>query len=221
MEGHPGSLFYYPLAILVGFFPWSVFAGPTLLDTISKFRSRHPQSAVYLFLVCWVGMRSRGQGVVEECFVEACRGVPWIGGAWKVFSETAVGSSYLAYAGELNLAFGAGWVALALTMEPQWGVLAIAGEILEYFRSSFESLLFTAQSSSQYSCETARLHQEHPEIPGILRDALATASVVLEDVVGIIRVSTKDWEATREAFTFSVGVVGFFRVLFYAVSAST
>ena len=28
MEGHSGGLWYYPVAILVGFFPWSVFAVP-------------------------------------------------------------------------------------------------------------------------------------------------------------------------------------------------
>src|SRR5690606_15410206 len=30
MEGHRGSILYYPVALLVGFFPWSVLTAPML-----------------------------------------------------------------------------------------------------------------------------------------------------------------------------------------------
>src|SRR5262249_27299954 len=33
MEHHSGTIFFYPLTILVGFFPWSVFAVPLAIDT--------------------------------------------------------------------------------------------------------------------------------------------------------------------------------------------
>ncbi len=56
MEGHAGSLFYYPVAILAGFFPWSVFAGPVLLDLITRMRKSAQPDPAYIFLTCWVGV---------------------------------------------------------------------------------------------------------------------------------------------------------------------
>ena len=40
MEGHHGNIFYYPVAILVGFFPWSLFAAPLLIDLWLQLRRR-------------------------------------------------------------------------------------------------------------------------------------------------------------------------------------
>ncbi len=60
MEGHHGSLLFYPLALLVCCFPWSVLTVPTCLST-----SRHLQTASrermgerdgILFLCCWIGV---------------------------------------------------------------------------------------------------------------------------------------------------------------------
>ena len=56
MEGHRGSVFFYPLAILVGFFPWSVFAIPLAIDTALQIRRRDRFHAGYLFCVCWLGV---------------------------------------------------------------------------------------------------------------------------------------------------------------------
>src|SRR5882724_8048523 len=79
MEGHHGTVFYYPLAILVGFFPWSVFAVPLGIDTVLQLRRRdrhvvgtlrapstdngtrsvpatYGLHAGYLLAVCWVGV---------------------------------------------------------------------------------------------------------------------------------------------------------------------
>jgi 4-amino-4-deoxy-L-arabinose transferase-like glycosyltransferase len=69
MENHSGSIFFYPAAILVGFFPWSVFAAPLAIDTALQLRparnsttthhsplttgSFHPG---YLLAVCWIGV---------------------------------------------------------------------------------------------------------------------------------------------------------------------
>ena len=36
MEGHSGGIWFYPATILVGFFPWSVFAVPVLLNVIQS-----------------------------------------------------------------------------------------------------------------------------------------------------------------------------------------
>ena len=50
-EGHSGSIFYYPAVMLVGFFPWSVLAGPVIYS-IWKIRKR--VDPAMLFLLCWV-----------------------------------------------------------------------------------------------------------------------------------------------------------------------
>lgn len=55
MEGHSGSLLYYPVAILIGFFPWSVFAVPVLLETVRRWRADQAATG-HLFSVCWIAV---------------------------------------------------------------------------------------------------------------------------------------------------------------------
>ena len=54
MEGHRGAPWYYPLAMLVGFFPWSIFAIPLLLETIHRLRFCDKNTDGYLFATCWI-----------------------------------------------------------------------------------------------------------------------------------------------------------------------
>lgn len=54
MEGHDGGLWFYPLAVLAGFFPWSVFAVPVWLE--SSRESDPARRRAIAFLVCWVGV---------------------------------------------------------------------------------------------------------------------------------------------------------------------
>lgn len=56
MEGHHGSFFYYPLALLVGFFPWSVFAVPTLLEIRQRFRRGTESNAALVLFLSWVAV---------------------------------------------------------------------------------------------------------------------------------------------------------------------
>lgn len=57
MEGHAGStLFYYPIAILIGFFPWSILTVPICFDVLDVLRRQNRWSASYLFLLCWIGV---------------------------------------------------------------------------------------------------------------------------------------------------------------------
>lgn len=56
MEGHSGSILYYPVAMLVGFFPWSIFALPLAIDTVLQLRRRERFHAGYLLAVCWIGV---------------------------------------------------------------------------------------------------------------------------------------------------------------------
>jgi 4-amino-4-deoxy-L-arabinose transferase-like glycosyltransferase len=56
MEHHSGTIFFYPLTILVGFFPWSVFAVPLAIDTALQLRRRDRFHPGYLLAVCWIGV---------------------------------------------------------------------------------------------------------------------------------------------------------------------
>jgi 4-amino-4-deoxy-L-arabinose transferase-like glycosyltransferase len=56
LEGHSGSILYYPAAILIGFFPWSVFAIPLAIDAALQIRRRDRFHMGYLLAVCWIGV---------------------------------------------------------------------------------------------------------------------------------------------------------------------
>ena len=56
MEGHNGSILYYPAAVLFGFFPWSVFMLPLLLHGVQQARSRRGVSPAYTLAFCWLGV---------------------------------------------------------------------------------------------------------------------------------------------------------------------
>jgi len=70
MEGHGGSIFYYPLWLLIGFAPWSVFLGPAVWNAIREWKpsgdapsttsigDTRPgaSQAQARFLCCWIGV---------------------------------------------------------------------------------------------------------------------------------------------------------------------
>jgi len=60
MENHSGGVWFYPLAILIGFFPWSCFWGPVVIG-LFKPVDPSPQSKRWrtatLFLLCWIGVQ--------------------------------------------------------------------------------------------------------------------------------------------------------------------
>lgn len=56
MEGHRGNVLFYPGALAIGFFPWSVFFLPVIIDTVRELRRRANWTPGYLFAVCWVGV---------------------------------------------------------------------------------------------------------------------------------------------------------------------
>lgn len=53
-EGHGGGLWFYPLAILAGFFPWSVFALPTVIGVVRSWR-RSDDNATRASLILLLG----------------------------------------------------------------------------------------------------------------------------------------------------------------------
>ena len=56
MEGHGGSILFYPATMLVGFFPWSVFAIPLILDAAMQLRRRDTLNTGLLLAACWVAV---------------------------------------------------------------------------------------------------------------------------------------------------------------------
>jgi 4-amino-4-deoxy-L-arabinose transferase-like glycosyltransferase len=54
MENHGGPFFYYVIALLVGFAPWSVFFGPTVWNAYRQRESRERSAIRFLF--CWAGV---------------------------------------------------------------------------------------------------------------------------------------------------------------------
>jgi 4-amino-4-deoxy-L-arabinose transferase-like glycosyltransferase len=55
MEGHKGPVVYHPLALFVGFAPWSVFLLPTAWFAVRGCRIQSPERSAYRFLACWAG----------------------------------------------------------------------------------------------------------------------------------------------------------------------
>jgi 4-amino-4-deoxy-L-arabinose transferase-like glycosyltransferase len=56
MENHRGFPFFYILAILIGFFPWSILIIPTLLQPIQKIRESHVWRQGYILSVGWIAV---------------------------------------------------------------------------------------------------------------------------------------------------------------------
>lgn len=56
-ENHSGGIGFYPLMVLLGFFPWSVFIIPTLLNSDHKATACKERRPASLFLMCWVGVQ--------------------------------------------------------------------------------------------------------------------------------------------------------------------
>ncbi len=54
--GHRGPFFYHFAVVLIGFFPWSVFLGPTLVHWIRWTRERHAWHVGHVFAGCWIGV---------------------------------------------------------------------------------------------------------------------------------------------------------------------
>lgn len=54
MDGHSGSIVYYPVSILIGMFPWSVITVPAILIFFGGLTANSSQRSSYLFVTCWI-----------------------------------------------------------------------------------------------------------------------------------------------------------------------
>ncbi len=55
-EGHSGPFFYYAPAVLVGFFPWSIFLPISVWQATRGLRHTNPQRPAALLMLCWIGV---------------------------------------------------------------------------------------------------------------------------------------------------------------------
>jgi 4-amino-4-deoxy-L-arabinose transferase-like glycosyltransferase len=56
MDDHSGPIYYYLIAIAVGFFPWSVWASPTIVQMRRQFREHHPWRPGYVLACSWIAV---------------------------------------------------------------------------------------------------------------------------------------------------------------------
>jgi 4-amino-4-deoxy-L-arabinose transferase-like glycosyltransferase len=56
MEGHRGGIWFYPAMLLVGFFPWSIFAIPLAIDLWRGEKQPSRERTAQIFLLCWIGV---------------------------------------------------------------------------------------------------------------------------------------------------------------------
>jgi 4-amino-4-deoxy-L-arabinose transferase-like glycosyltransferase len=56
MENHGGPIFYYPLVFLLGFAPWSAFAGIAGWFGLNRRANEERETAPYRFLWCWIAV---------------------------------------------------------------------------------------------------------------------------------------------------------------------
>ncbi|HZL88749.1 MAG TPA: glycosyltransferase family 39 protein [Pirellulaceae bacterium] len=56
MEGHRAGIWFYPVMLMVGFFPWSIFAIPLAIDTFACLKHASRLRSAQIFLLCWIGV---------------------------------------------------------------------------------------------------------------------------------------------------------------------
>jgi 4-amino-4-deoxy-L-arabinose transferase-like glycosyltransferase len=56
LENHHGFPGFYVAMLIAGFFPWSVFALPVVIETSRRIARKDPWAPSYLFAVCWIGV---------------------------------------------------------------------------------------------------------------------------------------------------------------------
>lgn len=54
LENHRGGIWFYPLTLMIGFFPWAIFTFPTLLTIDRQMSGNSKYRTAILFTLCWV-----------------------------------------------------------------------------------------------------------------------------------------------------------------------
>ena len=125
MEGHSGSILYYPMTIAVGLFPWSIVLAATVVHAIGSLRSggdeRRTLSLQILgcWALAWVGGFS-------------CSGTKLPGYIWPAYPALAIATGLFLDDWIRGDASCTRWSrdparALGIVMRVAWAVLAMAG----------------------------------------------------------------------------------------------
>lgn len=56
MEGHDGPFFYYVIAVVASFFPWSLLVVPAIENTAERIHHRPVSRPQYIFIACWAAV---------------------------------------------------------------------------------------------------------------------------------------------------------------------
>ncbi len=57
LESHSGGIWFYPLTLLIGFFPWAIFCFPTALTIDRQMSQGSKYRTAILFALCWIGVQ--------------------------------------------------------------------------------------------------------------------------------------------------------------------
>ncbi len=137
-ENHRGFIGFYPLILIVGFFPWSIFAWPVVLETSRRLARKDPWQPGYLLAVCWIAVyvclfsiaRTKLPNYILPCYPAAALLVGvfierWLAGKLIVSQWwPAVSFGFLALIG---LGLTAGIYAVAKAFLPGEQALALIG----------------------------------------------------------------------------------------------
>ena len=122
MEGHRGPVFYYPLALLIGFFPWSVFLPWAIVRLFRRMRIESPERRGLVFLGCWIGVylvlftmaRTKLPNYILPCYPAVALCVAWL---FHDRPWTKIGLDGRLYRmGILSLSFAGLLIAVGLTI---------------------------------------------------------------------------------------------------------
>jgi 4-amino-4-deoxy-L-arabinose transferase-like glycosyltransferase len=133
MEGHSGSILYYPVVVAVGLFPWSIVLAAMLAHAAWILRSpaaddrRQPVQLLACWMLAWIGSFS-------------CAGTKLPGYIWPAYPALAIATG-LFLADWANGRADASWQrllsrehgperAIGLVMRAAWSILAAAGMAL-------------------------------------------------------------------------------------------
>ncbi len=172
LENHGGNIGYYPLAILVGFFPWSIFWGPVVIAIVVRLRSLERFSAIELFCLLWIMLQVGVFSLVQTklpsyvtpcypalailtslCLVRWAKHESRLASAWIALALSAL------VVGGVLVSTGLGIAALEFFPQQRWllllGLIPILGGAIaawQLWQSSRQNVLMTTMASSILFC---------------------------------------------------------------------
>ena len=149
LEGHSGPIFYYVIAVLIGFFPWSIFLTVACVRLIQRLRNANAWTAGDLFCCCWatiyIGFFSLASTKLPSYVLPAYPALALITARWAVewLAAPQTTANWLRRCGFLNLsAFGLLFVigvplATARFLPGKWyigwaGLIPLVGGLIAY-----------------------------------------------------------------------------------------